>query len=202
MNNLQGLCVAYNYRARMCLLMERYEDAYIAASKSLELWEKNSHKENPNEVDFIRSNWLTGLALTHKASEATINRDILLVNAESCLIEALLHCRNINLAVLEPDILLSWARWYYLMGNAERAKEVASDALFIAGRYEYRLNLADIHNFLAMIALKSNRKEIALHHSKLASEYALCDGKPYCYAPALEEASERLNEFCIKAELE
>ena len=49
----------------------------------------------------------------------------------------------------EPDILLAWARWHLAQGNRDEARQQAAEALAIAERCEYRLEQAEIHNFLA-----------------------------------------------------
>jgi hypothetical protein len=101
------------------------------------------------------------------------------------------RCRSINMVDLEPDILLAWARWHRLKGNLEPAREHAEEALTIADRCEYRLKQADIHNFLARLALDAGDREAARRHAEIARERAWCDGPPHCYKPALDEA-ERL----------
>ena len=79
--------------------------------------------------------------------------------AATHLTEALTRCRRINLVELEPDILLAWARWYRASGNAEEAKAYAEEALIIADRCEYRLKQAEIHNFLARLAMDAGDHE-------------------------------------------
>jgi len=150
------------------------------------------------ERDIIRAEWLLGTA--HRALGH-------LFEAETHLTEALTHCRRINLVESEPDILLEMARlrWAQARGKEvtrdestrlrEEALGLAREALEIADRCEYRLVQADIHNFLAQVALdKGDRKE-ARKHAEIARERAWCDGPPHCYKPALEEA-ERMLESC------
>jgi hypothetical protein len=163
--------------------MKRYEDAYKAAFKSIELYDKNAEK---NELDCIRTNWILGLSLTYRASEATMNRDILLLNAETYLNEALFHCRNINYVIMEPDILLAWAIWYYLNRELKEAKRFAGEALYIASRCKYSLVLADIYNFLAILSIDSDERENGLSYARSALRYALCEMKPYYYRSACE----------------
>jgi tetratricopeptide (TPR) repeat protein len=86
-NNIQGLIVALGYRAKLYLLMERYEEAFNASKEALKFWSRRSKNYAPTEFDYIRLNWLIGASLTWRASEATMNRDILLENAESYLNE-------------------------------------------------------------------------------------------------------------------
>ncbi len=109
------------------------------------------------------------------------------------LTEALTRCRRINLVELEPDILLAWARWHRARGNAQEAQSHAEEALAIADRCEYRLKQAEIHNFLALLALDAGNRASARQHAEIAKERAWCDGPPHCYKPALDEA-ERILE--------
>jgi tetratricopeptide (TPR) repeat protein len=115
----------------------------------------------------------------------------LLPQAETHLTQALTRCRRINLVELEPDILLAWARWHEARGNHQQAGRDAEEALAIAERCEYRLVQAEIHNFLARLALEAGDRMAARQHAQIARERAWCDGPPHCYQAALEEA-ERL----------
>jgi hypothetical protein len=112
----------------------------------------------------------------------------MLIEAASHLTEALTRCRRINLVELEPDMLLAWARWHRLQGNA-------AQALAIADRCEYRLKQADIHNFLAQLALDAGDRAAARREAEIARERAWCDGPPHCYKPALDEAARLLAEI-------
>lgn len=164
------------------------------------------------ERDIIQAEWLLGAA--HRVLGH-------LPEAETHLTEALTRCRRINLVELEPDILLEMARlrWAQASGDEvtgdkstrlrEEALRLAREALEIADRCEYRLKQADIHNFLARVALARSDElrgtgdedgaaealEEARRHVEIARERAWCDGPPHCYKPALEEA-ERILESC------
>lgn len=130
-----------------------------------------------------------------------------LAQAEPHLSKAMIHCRRVNLVELEPDILLEMARlrWAQAQGKEatseestrlrDEALELAREALAIADRCEYRLKQADIHNFLAQVALEKGDRKEAQKHTEIARERAWCDGPPHCYKPALEEA-ERILESC------
>jgi len=116
--------------------------------------------------------------------------------------EVLIRCRQINLVELEPDILLEMARLRYAQatskestGLREEALGLAQEALEIADRCEYRLKQADIHNFLAQVALEKGDREEARRHAEIAKERAWCQGPPHCYKPALEEAGRLLEEI-------
>jgi tetratricopeptide (TPR) repeat protein len=112
-----------------------------------------------------------------------------LADAEAHLNKALKRCRHINLVELEPNILLSWARWHHLHRDREQALESADEALSIATRSEYRLKEAEVHNFLAHLELDAGEGAKAAEHARLAKERAWCDGPPLCYQPALDEAA-------------
>ena len=185
----QWECVNTAYRSLRALLMGDAEAALAAASKTREL----ANVERL-EQDVIRAEWLLGAA--HRA----LGR---LPEAESHLSQALTRCRRINLVVLEPDILLeiAWLRWAQSAGAQQAAPlreeslSLAREALEIADRCEYRLKQADIHNFLAQVALEKGDREEARKHAEVARKRAWCDGPPHCYKPALEEA-ERMLKSC------
>ncbi|MGH7450223.1 MAG: hypothetical protein ACRENG_02685, partial [bacterium] len=59
----------------------------------------------------------------------------------------------------------------------------------------YRLKQAEIHNFLASLALAENDRKTAQHHAAIAYERAWCDGPPHCYKPALEQAERMLRQL-------
>ena len=127
----QGLCVDEAYRALLSLLRGDAAATLAAARKSRRLADFRG-----NERDIIRAEWLLGWAHT-ALGETTA--------AEPHLNEALTRCRRINMVDLEPSILLALARLH-------QDRESALKALAIAGRCEYRLNQAEIHNFLARLA--------------------------------------------------
>ena len=94
----------------------------------------------------------------------------------------------------EPDILLSWARWHHARGNTREARVQAQAALALADRCEYGLNRADIHNFLARLALDARDRQAARRHAEIAQEHARCDGPPHSYKPASEETERLLKQ--------
>jgi hypothetical protein len=106
--------------------------------------------------------------------------------AESHLGEALTRCRRIHLVELEPSILLAWARWHRA-GHRDAAASLAAEGLATAERCGYRLNLAELHNFFALLALDSRESTTVRHHANKAREYARCATGPYVYKVALEE---------------
>jgi len=90
-------------------------------------------------------------------------------------------------------------RGYRLLGSGSRRSTARApstlqtgEALEIADRFKYRLKQADIHNFLAETALGEGDKATALKHAEIAKERAWCDGPPYCYRKALDQAEQML----------
>jgi len=80
------------------------------------------------------------------------------------------------------------------LARLHQDRETAQKALAIADRCEYRLDQADIHNFLARLALDSGKTSEARGHAQKAKDYAYCDGPPHYYKPAYEEAERLLAE--------
>ena len=169
----QSECVVWAYRALLGLLRGDAEAALAAARESHSI-----AAGRENEADRIWAEWLLGWAYT-ALGETTA--------AEPHLNEALPRCRRINLIDLEPSILLALARLH-------QDREAAQKALSIADRCEYRLDQADIHNFLARLALDSGKPAEARDHAQKAKDYAYCDGPPHYYKPAHEEAERLLAE--------
>jgi hypothetical protein len=118
-----------------------------------------------------------------------------LASAEVELNEALSRCRKIRLVELEANILLDLAKlqWQKAAGKNKKlisqTKDLVREALEIADRCEYRLQQADIHNFLAEMALAESDKQTARNHAQKARDYAYCDGPPYVYKKALDTAN-------------
>jgi tetratricopeptide (TPR) repeat protein len=166
--------------AMLLLLKKDYKSAYDIARQALTLALAQSRSIYGGERDIVRAEWLWGAALVMEGKDMD--------GASEHLTDALTRGRRINLVEFEPDILLAWARWHRARGNAQEAQTHAEDALAIADRCEYRLKQADIHNFLARLALDAGDQEKAREHAEIAKERAWCDGPPHCYKPALDEA--------------
>lgn len=194
----QPSCVVWTYRARIALFVGDAEAALEAARRARELADKVAREAYPVERDFVRTEWLIGAALVALASEVLKQRSKHLAGAEPHLAEALTRCRRINLVESEPEILLSWARWHEAKGNVQEALEYADEALTIADRCEYRLQQADIHNFLAALAMEEGDSDAAIEHATTAYERAWCDGPPHAYQPALDEAARLLEELKVE----
>ena len=185
LDHRQGQGVTQASRALLDLLRGDPKGALEAARESRRLADVES-----NERDIIWAEWLLGWAHTALGESAA---------AEPHLNEALTRCRRINMIDHEPSILLASARWHHGGGDHTQARRFAEDALRIADRCEYRLNQAEIHNFLARLALDSSKPAEARDQAQKAKDYAYCDGPPHYYKPAHEEA-ERLLAEAAKAQ--
>ena len=178
------------YRALRSLLTGDPQAAHEAARQSRELADVDSYERN-----IVRAERLLGWARAALALHELRQRDQHLTEAEKHLTEALTRCRRINLVEFEADILLAWARWHRTKGEAGPAGRDAEEALRIADRCEYRLQQADVHNFLARLDLDAGDPASARTHAETAKERAECDGPPHCYRPALDEAERLLTEI-------
>ena len=96
--------------------------------------------------------------------------------------------------VLTPTRELAKLR--YAQDNPEEAKTQAEEALLITERSGYVLQGADVHLFLAQYALEQEKdREKAKELAERAKELATCDGPPYYYKVAYEEAERMLEEL-------
>ncbi len=188
-NHEQGQCLTWSYRGLRAILMDEPKSALKAVQEARESWNKWRDRVRPVEWDIVQILWLSGAAKSRVGDTA---------GAEADLSEALSRCRRIRLAEFEADILLEMAKlqWEKAQGKNnelfEQAKSLTREALEIADRCEYRLKQADIHNFLAEMALAEGDKATALKQAKIAKERAWCDGPPYCYRKALDQAEQML----------
>jgi len=177
----QGVGVDDSYRALRALMMQDAQAATELAKTARHLADARRY-----ESDIVRPEWLWGTALIMKGDFQV---------ASAHLTDALTRCRRINLVELEPNILLAWAAWHRAEGNLNDAQAQAEEALAIADRCEYRLKQAEIHGFLARLALDAGDGETARKEAQIAKERAWCDGPPHCYKPALDEAEKMLKEL-------
>jgi tetratricopeptide (TPR) repeat protein len=137
------------------------------------------------ERDIIRAHWILGSAYR-------MNNEM--TRAEENLAKALNLCRQINMVDHEADILLDIARLRYAQNDFKDAQEKAEEALIITERSGYVLQGADVNLFLAQYALEQEKdKAKAKQYAEEAKKLATCDGPPYYYKVAYEEA-ERLLE--------
>jgi tetratricopeptide (TPR) repeat protein len=143
----------------------------------------------PIERDFIRAHWLLGAAYL-------LNNQIDL--ADHHLSEALTRDRTIKLVDTEANILLDLARLRYEQKNYEEAKSLAEEALLITERCGYVLQGADVNLFLAQYALEQEKdKAKAKEYAETALNLAYCDGPPYYYKVAYEEAVDMLERLKV-----
>jgi tetratricopeptide (TPR) repeat protein len=178
----QSQGIIWAYRALAALLQGDGQTGKTAASNALRLADIWTQINNPVEREYVRAYWLLGWADQLKGNIET---------AQDYLDTALRRCRASNMVESEPKILLAQARLARAVG--QDAIESAKEALQIAERAGYRLDLADIHNFLARLALDEGDREWAREHAMKGKEYGWCDGPPWSYKVAVEEA-ERLLE--------
>ncbi len=177
----QGVCA---------LLMGDVPGALEVSGSALQLARLHGHPR-----DIIEAEWLAGAANLALAARRRGPRGKVLSRARNHVEEALTLCRRKNVACFEPDILLTWGRWHRAKGEADRAKGDAEEAMRIADRCEYRLKQAEIHNFLARLAMDEGNHDEAKKEAEIAYERAWCDGPPHCYKPAMDEAEGMLKEL-------
>jgi len=181
------------YRAQHSLLRTRdatqssiqnRKSALEFARRALELAEETARRWQRFERDYINAYWLLGAAYR---LDGQFNL------AEHYLNEALTRCRVINNVEIEANILLDLARLRYDQKNYEEAKSLAEEALLITERCGYVLQGADVNLFLAQYALEQeNDKKKAKEYAETALKLATCDGPPYYYKVAYEEAERML----------
>lgn len=175
------------YRTKSALLRSDVHEAMLSVREALRLKNIEFPGVGKVERDIIRAEWLLGATMVMEGIDLSA--------ADTHLTEALKRCRRINLVETEPDILLTWASLHLARGRIAEAQTQAEEALAIADHCEYRLKQAEIHNFLAQLALDAGNRTGAREHAEIAKERAWCDGPPYCYKPALDEAEEMLRKL-------
>lgn len=177
------------------LLMGDPAAALAAARKARAAAEKIARNAESDERDFARSGWLLAMSLIAGVPAGRKGSGKRLAEAHRYLTDALSRCRRQNLVGFEPDLLLVWARWHHLSGRPDDAARVAGEALAIADRCEYRLKQAEAHNFLARLAADQGDGDGARQRARIAAKRAWCDGPPYAYQPAIDEAEKLLVEL-------
>lgn len=178
-NDKQGLCLDEGHRTIRFLFMSNTDDALKSAKKCREFAEDRKY-----ERDIILGEYSLGAVYLMKG---------LIPKAVKHLTDALTRDRTINLVVLEPNILLEFAKLRFQQDRKEEALKFAQEALQITDRSEYRLKQADIHNFLAEFYLDARNLEKAREHSEIAKERAKCG-----YKPASEKAGKLLKAINSK----
>lgn len=177
------------YRALCALLAGDTSSALVAARHAQELADMRKEVR-----DIIRAEWLLGWTFIRLTSLDNNQVAENLQEAEQHLKEALHRCRQINMVDYEADLLLAWARLHRVKGDRYQAKILAKEALAITNRSDFRMLRADINNLLARLELEGGNQKEAINHAQAAFHDALCDGPPYCYKSALEEAKHLLDE--------
>jgi len=209
-NHIQAQGVIWSYHALRFLLIARDNPQYPlgtmsqienlklglsnveassieCAKRALEFADEDARTDAPTPLDYTRAYWLLGSA--YRANNE-------LTQAEENLSKALELCRQINAVDGEADILLDVARLRYAQGDFKDAQEKASEALVITERSGYVLQGADVNLFLAQYALEQEKdKAKAKVYAEEAKKLATCDGPPYYYKVAYEEAERFLKDL-------
>jgi tetratricopeptide (TPR) repeat protein len=160
--------------------------ALNAARRVRELADEDARTRYPHERDYVDAYWLLGAAYR-------VNKNY--GDAERHLLEALTRCRTINSVDTEGDILIDLARLRMDLNEDDEAGRLAEEALTITERSGYVLQGADAHLVLAGLALRRNDKSEALRHAQAARTLATCDGEPYVYRVAYDEAGVLLEQL-------
>jgi transcriptional regulator with XRE-family HTH domain/tetratricopeptide (TPR) repeat protein len=176
------------YQALCSLHAGKVPDALVAVRLARELAEVRHY-----ERDIIRAEWLLGLTSIRLARMQGERAAEDLQQAEWHLREALKRCRQIDMVDYEADLLLAWAHLHHAKGEKQQARACTMEALAIANRSDFRVLRADVHNFLALLELEADNRRGAISHAESALCDAMCDGHPYCYKIAQDEARHLLN---------
>lgn len=157
----------------------------IANGDSERLYLKTGYP--PMKREIVRGAWLLGTAF---CSIGNLER------ADYYLSNCLLLDRNINLIEIQAWILVDSARLRYKQGRYEDAVQLAIEALSIAERCGYVLQGADVNLFLAQYALEQEKDAAkAKEYAETALKLAYCDGPPYYYKVAYQEAARILERL-------
>jgi tetratricopeptide (TPR) repeat protein len=186
--------LTHSYLATRLILVARskqnqslHQDIVKEINEAIKFMEEFSKTNYPIQREYVRNFWLLG------AAYCANNKWTL---AEENLSKALNLCRQINMVDHEADILLDVARLRYAQGDFKDAQEKASEALVITERCGYVLKGADVNLFLAQYALEQEKdKAKAKQYAEEALKLATCDGPPYYYKVAYEEAERFLENL-------
>jgi tetratricopeptide (TPR) repeat protein len=201
--DIQYIGIVWSYRALRFLLVARDNPrssienrklAIASALRALELAEEAARQSYPTPRDYIRAYWLLGAA--HRAHGVWIESTTELAKAEENLSKVINICRGNNTVEAEAEILLDLARLRYDQKNYGEAKSLAEEALSITERCGYVLQGADVNLFLAKYALEQEKDKVkAKEYAESALKLAYCDGPPYYYKVAYEEAERLLKKL-------
>ena len=182
-----SISVVRAYRAQLLISIGRFDEALKFADESLNVAIIPNRSVYGGERDIIRAHWILGSAYR-------MNNEM--TRAEENLAKALNLCRQINMVDHEADILLDIARLRYAQNDFKDAQEKAEEALIITERSGYVLQGADVNLFLAQYALEQEKdKAKAKQYAEEAKKLATCDGPPYYYKVAYEEAERMLEKL-------
>jgi tetratricopeptide (TPR) repeat protein len=164
-----------------------YGKAFLISYGAVLFAHQDAKRGSPKAVNSIQAYWLYGAGYRAIGSFS---------RSEELLSRAIHDCRAINLVEYEADILLDLARLRYGQKNYEEARSLAEEALTITERCGYVLQGADVNLFLAQHALKQEKdKAKAKEHAETALKLAYCDGPPYYYKVAYQEAERMLENL-------
>lgn len=174
-------------RSQLFVFKGEISEAINSAEKALEFSKLDSEQSSPVEKDYIKNNLLLGTL-----DRLNGNFDI----AEQHLYEALVRCRTINNVENEADILLEIARLRYDQSNYQEAQTLAEEALTITQRCGYVLQGANVNLFLVRYTYEQKKDRVkAKEYAEKALKLAYCDGPPYYYKVAYEEAERMLEKL-------
>jgi tetratricopeptide (TPR) repeat protein len=161
--------------------------AIESARRALGLADVDARQRYAHPGDYVHAYRLLGAAYR---ANGELNK------ADENLSKALSRCRKINVVSEESDILLELAKLSYARKDFINAKEKVEEALRIAERCGYVLQGADVNLFLAQYALEQeNDKARGKQYAETALRLATCDGPPYYYKVAYEEAKRLLEKL-------
>jgi tetratricopeptide (TPR) repeat protein len=183
-----GRSVLFVLQAHLCLLRKDFSQALELDRQAAATSRSGSFRREE-----LFATWHRGEVLTNQVLEGAGSREALLREAEACLHEALAGSRRINLMEVEPNVLLSLARWHLARGQLPQSLAHAREALALAEPCDYRLPLTNVQNFLARLSREAGDRETAGEHARAAYRLAWCDGPPFAYHWGLEEARAHLN---------
>jgi tetratricopeptide (TPR) repeat protein len=173
------------YKALLLIFLGEFEVAIETTKEAFALAAESYN----GKLDIMRAYYLLGTLyrLSNNLNEADEN-----------LLRAINICRQSNVVSEESNILLELAKLRYAQGDFKDAQEKASEALMITERSGYVLQGADVNLFLAQYALEQEKDKVkAKEYAEEAKKLATCDGPPYYYKVAYEEAERMLEKLKV-----
>ena len=175
------------YRSFCAFLAGDIQKAFMEAQCA---WEQANAQHD--QRDMIRAEWILGNVLIRLTTVEGANGSSQITHhleqAETHLRDALERCRQSETVDYEADLLLAWSRLHFARGDHMQARVFAMEALAITNHSAFRVLRADIYVLLARLTLADGDRTAAMLYAQAAFDDALCDGIPYCYQSALEEA--------------